>query len=140
LGIFQRTILQQPVTVENVTEDELKNWLKPERDENSKVSDAELEKLISKADWLYGARYVFTVDQMLQSIGAAFVDYDLEHLLKPDAEMLPAAIVKLVIEGIGPDDFRSAMEAVLQRNTEGARKNWSAFVRLLPEQATLTDS
>jgi hypothetical protein len=83
--------LQQPVTVENVTEDELKNWLKPERDENRKVSDAELEKLISTADWLYGVRYVFTVDQMLQSIGAAFVDYDLEHLLEPDAEMLRAS-------------------------------------------------
>jgi hypothetical protein len=60
---------------------------------------------------------------MLQSIGAAFVDYDLEHLLEPDAEMQPAAIVKLVIERIGPDDFHNAMEAVFQRNTEGARKN-----------------
>jgi hypothetical protein len=39
VGTFQRTILQQPVTVENVTEDELKNWLKPERDENRKVSN-----------------------------------------------------------------------------------------------------
>jgi tRNA G18 (ribose-2'-O)-methylase SpoU len=46
----------------NVTEDELKNWLKPERDENSEVSEAELEKLISKTDWLYGVSYVFTVD------------------------------------------------------------------------------
>jgi hypothetical protein len=87
VGTFQHTILQQPATVENVTEDDLKNWPKPERDENRKVSDAELEKLIAKADWLYGVRYVFAVDQMLQSIGAAFVDYDLEHLLEPDAEM-----------------------------------------------------
>jgi hypothetical protein len=39
VGTFQRTILQQPVTVENVTEDELKNWLKPEGDENRKVSN-----------------------------------------------------------------------------------------------------
>jgi hypothetical protein len=52
VGSFQRTILQEPVTVEYVTEDELKNWLKPERDENRKVSDAELEKLIAKADRL----------------------------------------------------------------------------------------
>jgi hypothetical protein len=58
VGTFQRTILQQPVTVENVTEEELKNWLKPGRDENITVSDAELEKLITKADWLYGVRYV----------------------------------------------------------------------------------
>jgi hypothetical protein len=103
-------------TVENVTEDELKNWLKPERDENRKVSDADLEKLIAKADWLFGVMYVFAVDQMLQSIGAAFADYDLEHLLEPDAEMQPAAIVKLVIERIGPDDFRNTMEAIFQRN------------------------
>jgi hypothetical protein len=54
--------------------------------------------------------------------------------------MQPAAIVKLVIERIGPDNFRNAMEAVFQRNTEGARKNWSAFVRLLREQATLMGS
>jgi hypothetical protein len=140
VGTFQRTILQQPVTVENVTEDELKNWLKPERDENRNVPDAELEKIIAAADWLYGVRYVFAVDQMLQSIGAAFVDYDLEHLLELDAEMQSAAIVKLVIERIGPDDFRNTMEAIFQRNTEGERKNWSAFVRLLREQATLMDS
>jgi hypothetical protein len=62
VGTFQRTILQQPVTVENVTEDELTNWLKPERDEKSKVAEAGLEKLVSKADWLHCVRYVFTVD------------------------------------------------------------------------------
>jgi hypothetical protein len=114
VGTFQRTILQQPVTVENVTEEELKNWLKPDRDENITVSDAELEKLIAKADWLYGVRYVFAVDQMLQSIGAAFLDNDMEHLLEPDAEMQAAAIVKLMIERIGPDDFRNGMEAVFR--------------------------
>jgi hypothetical protein len=94
------------------------------------VSEAELEKLIAKADWLCGVRYVFAVDQMLQSNGAAFVDYDLEHLLEPDGDIQPAATAKLVIERIGPDDFRNTIEVIFQRNTEGARKNWSAFVRL----------
>jgi hypothetical protein len=50
VGIFQRTILQQPVNVENVTEEELKNWLKPERDEGRNVSDAEQENFIANAD------------------------------------------------------------------------------------------
>jgi hypothetical protein len=31
-----------------VNEKGLKNWLKPERDENLKVSEAELERLIAK--------------------------------------------------------------------------------------------
>jgi hypothetical protein len=71
---------------------------------------------------------------------AAFVDYDLEHLWEPDAEMQPAAMVKPVIERIGPDDIWNTMEAIFQRNTEGARKNWSAFVRLLREQTTVMES
>jgi hypothetical protein len=58
IGTVQHTILQQPVTVKNVTEDELKNWLKPERDENREASDAKLEKLIAKAEWLYGVSCV----------------------------------------------------------------------------------
>jgi hypothetical protein len=59
------------------------------------------------------------VDQMLQSIGAAFGD--LETLLERDADMPPAAISKLVIEWISPDNFRNgrSVPAEYRRSEEG---------------------
>jgi hypothetical protein len=51
VGTFQRNLMQPRLTVENVREDELKRWLKSERDQNRKVSNGELEKVLAKATW-----------------------------------------------------------------------------------------
>jgi hypothetical protein len=70
---------------------------------------------------LYGVRYVLAVDQMLQSIGAAFGEHDLETLLERDADMPPAAISKVVIEWISPENFRNgrSVPAEYRRSEEG---------------------
>jgi hypothetical protein len=36
VGTFQRNLMQPRLTVENVKEDELKRWPKPERDQNQR--------------------------------------------------------------------------------------------------------
>jgi hypothetical protein len=53
VGTFQRNLFQPRLTIESVKEDELKRWLKPERDHNQKVSNRELEKVLAKAAWNY---------------------------------------------------------------------------------------
>jgi hypothetical protein len=51
VGTFQRNLRQPRLTVQNFKEDEWKRWLKPERDQNRKVSNGELEKVLAKATW-----------------------------------------------------------------------------------------
>jgi hypothetical protein len=106
VGTFQRNLMQPRLTVENVKEDELKRWLKPERDQNRRVSNGELEKVLAKATWNYSSSFVFTVDLLLQLVAEAMLDADIGHLLGEDPEQRPDAIVRIVIDKIGLEDFK----------------------------------
>jgi hypothetical protein len=76
--------MQPRLTVENVKEDELKRCLKPERDQNRKVSNGELEKVLAKATWNYSSSFVFTVDLLLQVVAEPMLDAHIDHLLGED--------------------------------------------------------
>jgi hypothetical protein len=140
VGTFQRNLIQPRLTVENVKEDKLKRWLKPQRDQNRKVSNGELEKVLAKATWNYSSIFVFTVDLLLQLVAEAMLDADIAHLLGEDPEQRPDAIVRIVIDKIGHEDFKKCMEAACERNTENSRKEWAVFVKLMRENAATMDS
>jgi hypothetical protein len=111
VGTFQHNLMQPRLAVENVKEDELNRWLKPERDQNRKVSNGELEKVFAKATWNYSSSFVSTVDPLLQIVAEAMLDADIGHLLGEDPEQRPDAIVRIVIDKIGHEDFKECMEA-----------------------------
>jgi hypothetical protein len=140
VGTFQRNLMQPRLTVENVKEGELKRWLKPERDQNRKVSNRELEKVLAKSTWNYSSSVVFTVDLLLQLVAEAMLDTDIGHLLGEDPERRPDAIVRIVIDKIGHEEFKECMEAAYERNTENTRKEWAVFVKLMRENAAKMDS
>jgi hypothetical protein len=132
--------MQPRLTVENAKEDELKRWLKPERDQNHKVSNGELEKELAKATWNYSSSFVFTADLLLQLVAEAMLDADIGHLLGEDPEQRPDAIVRIMIDKIGHEDFKECMEAAYERNTEKLRKEWAVFVKRIRENAAKMDS
>jgi hypothetical protein len=140
VGTFHRNLMQPRLTVENVTEDELKRWLKPEGDQNRKVSNGELEKVLAKGTWNYSSSFVFTVELLLQLVAEAMLGADIGHLLGEGPEQRPDAIVRPEIDKIGHEDFKECMEAAYERNTEKSRKEWAVFVKLMRENAAKMDS
>jgi hypothetical protein len=110
VGTFQRNLMQPRLAVENVKEGELKRWLKPEWDQNQKVSNGEIEKVLAKSTWNYSSSFVFTVDLLLQLVAEAMLDADIGHLLGEDPERRPDASVRIVIDKIGHDGFKECME------------------------------
>jgi hypothetical protein len=103
-----------------------------------KVSNGELEKVLAKATWNYSSSFVFTVDLLLQLVAEAMLDADIGHLLGEDPEQRPDAIVRILIDKIGHEDFKECMEAAYERITENSRKEWAVFVKLMCENAAKT--
>jgi hypothetical protein len=65
---------------------------------------------LAKATWNYSSSFVFTVDLLLQLVAEAMLDADIGHLLGEDPERRPDAIVRIVIEKIGHEDFKECIQ------------------------------
>jgi hypothetical protein len=102
---FQRTTPQPKVTVQNVTVTELKDWLRPVRDETRQLADHELEKVLERCTWQFVGTLEFACDRLIHSVTEMFFDKELKNLFEEDSSVRPDAIVKIVFEKTGNDIF-----------------------------------
>jgi hypothetical protein len=115
---------------DNLTREEIKDWLDLKQEGQAELSNKEVEKLIA-IKWLFDLKFGLAVDKYTNKIGELLIERVI-YLVEEDESRLLSTFLVFVIKRIGGPLLLN-LEALYDRNSDGTRETWTILTTVMRE-------